>query len=648
MAVAYSTSVLPLARKSYSNMNEKEFVALVNRLELYERDHPASYRFRVGLLAALGYLVLFGALAIAIAVVISVIYAGKINFLVIEILIVVLSIAFVILRSLWIVFPQPEGQELNYDDAPRLFELVNEVRSATSGPSLHKVLLTDEYNASIVQRPRFGIFGWHQNYLQIGLPLLRALSPNDIRAIVAHEFGHLSGNHGKFTSWIYLVRKSWIQIMETAEQHRRHGVGVFRYFFTWYAPYFNAYSFVLARAQEYEADRCAATFSGKDRMACALVNMRLREQMLVEDFWPAINGRADIDPEPPRESFTEMLQSLHDPIPPEKARGWFSDTLTVRHRYDDTHPALADRLAAIGYPEVRQNSNLDAFVAADDQPRADLYLLARVPEEFIEQQNNLWKEEMAERWVARHKFVAEAQQALAGFEEKAQAAELTVEERWERARFLAGKDGVVVAAPLMREVLALEQEHIGANYALGEALLEQGDEAGIKHIEAAMEKDVHAIPAGCETIISFLMTRDRMDEVDRYRDCISGYYDELEWAQRERKTMTKNDTFQSHGLPSEALEALREQLVKVPLLEVAYLVKKVCKHFPQDTCYVLGVTSKRILGLQLDGRDIRLVNQLASGVNYSDYTFIIPLERNYKSLRKIFKRIDGAEIYRAS
>ena len=628
-------------------MQEKAFVALVNKLELYERDHPATYRLRVGLLAALGYLVLFGALAIGVAVVIGLAYVGRLNLLVIEIVIVVVALSFVILRSLWIDFPEPEGRELKYDDAPRLFELVSEVRTATAGPSLHKVLLTEEYNASIVQRPRFGMFGWHQNYLQIGLPLLRALSPNDIRAIVAHEFGHLSGSHGKFTSWIYLVRQTWTQMMETIQRQPSQGLGVFEHFFRWYAPYFNAYSFVLARAQEYEADRCAVTVSGKEKMACALVNMRLKGIMLAEDFWPAMHGRADTNPEPPGESFAEMLQSLRDTIPLDKARGWFSETLTLRHRYDDTHPALADRLAAMGYAEVRQNGNLDSFVTSDDQPRADQYLLARLPEDFIEQQNNLWKEEMAERWAERHKFVAEAQQALAGFDEKAQAAELTVEERWERARFLAGKDGIVASIPLMLEVLAIAPDHVGANYTLGDALLVQGEEAGVKHLEAAMEKDVHAIPSGCDRIIEFMMARDRMEEADRYRDCVSNYYEELNWARRERDTVTKSDAFEPHGLQSEVLEALLEQLAAVPLLEKAYLVKKVCKHFPQDTSYVLGVVSKRFLGLQLDGRDTKLVNQLAA-MTYSEYTFIIPLERNYKPLRKIFKRIDGAEIYRAA
>ena len=629
-------------------MQEKEFVALVNKLELYERDHPATYRLRVGLLAALGYLVLFGALGISLAIVIGIIYARQLNLLIIEILIVVVALAFVILRSLWIEFPEPEGRELKHDDAPRLFELVNEVRAATAGPSLHKVLLTSDYNAYIVQRPRFGIFGWHDNYLQIGLPLLRALSPTDIRAIVAHEFGHLSGSHGKFTSWIYLVRQTWIQMMQATQQQRRNGLGVFVRFFRWYAPYFNAYSFVLARAQEYEADRCAASVSGKEKMACALVNMRLKGMMLAQDFWPALNGRADTDPEPPRESFTEMLQSLRDPIPAEKARGWFSETLTVRHRYDDTHPALADRLAAMGYAEVRQNGNLESFVAGDDEPRADQYLLARLPEEFIEQHNNSWREGMAGLWTERHKFVAEAQQALAGFEEKVQTTDLTIDERWERARFLAGKDGNVAAMSLMREVLALAPDHAAANYMLGEALLTQGDEAGIKHLEAAMEKDVHAVPAGCDAIVSFLTARERAEEADKYRDCIDAYYDELEWAQRERENAVKSDAFQSHELPSEAIDALREQLAKVPLLESAYLVQKVCKHFPQDTFYILGVISRRFLALHLKGRDVKLVEELATKVIYPARTLIVPLEDTHRPLRKIFKRFDGAEIYRAA
>ena len=36
------------------------------------------------------------------------------------------------------------------------------------------------------------MFGWLNNYVGVGLPLMRAFSPEEFRAVVAHEFGHLS------------------------------------------------------------------------------------------------------------------------------------------------------------------------------------------------------------------------------------------------------------------------------------------------------------------------------------------------------------------------------------------------------------------------------------------------------------------------
>ena len=92
------------------------------------------------------------------------------------------------------------------------------------------------------------MFGWLNNYLVLGLPLLRALSPAEFRAVLAHEFGHLSGKHGRFSGWIYRVRQTWIQILVSVHQERSYASFLFEPFLEWYAPYLNAYSFVLARA----------------------------------------------------------------------------------------------------------------------------------------------------------------------------------------------------------------------------------------------------------------------------------------------------------------------------------------------------------------------------------------------------------------
>ena len=143
-------------------MEEKEFVALVDQLEGYARDNPGTYKLRIALLAALGYAFLIGIVLVVLLLVLAVIYYARLNWLIIKILLIPLGIAGIVLRSLWVEFPEPDGHELRYEDAPRLFDLAKSTREATQGPRLHKILLTDEFNAGIVQRPLLGVFGWQE------------------------------------------------------------------------------------------------------------------------------------------------------------------------------------------------------------------------------------------------------------------------------------------------------------------------------------------------------------------------------------------------------------------------------------------------------------------------------------------------------
>src|SRR4030095_76692 len=122
------------------------------------------------------------------------------------------------------------------------YDLVREVETAVQSPHVHHIILTDDFNAAVVQIPRLGVFGWQKNYLLVGLPLMQALSPAQFRAVIAHELGHLSGNHGRFAGWIYRVRLTWVQLLTRLQQEGRHGSFIFERFINWYAPFFNAYS----------------------------------------------------------------------------------------------------------------------------------------------------------------------------------------------------------------------------------------------------------------------------------------------------------------------------------------------------------------------------------------------------------------------
>jgi Zn-dependent protease with chaperone function len=75
---------------------------------------------------------------------------------------------------------------------------------------------------------------------------------------------------------IYRLRKRWQQLMQALDREEHWGKFVFVRFFDWYAPFFAAYSFVLARANEYEADRCAAQATDPRHIADALIAAHIR------------------------------------------------------------------------------------------------------------------------------------------------------------------------------------------------------------------------------------------------------------------------------------------------------------------------------------------------------------------------------------
>jgi len=141
-----------------------------------------------------------------------------------------LLLAYAILRALWVRFPRPDGVAVTRAQAPALFTMVEELRRKLACPRFHHVLLTAEWNAAVAQRPRLGPFGWYENYLQLGLPLMTGLSLDEFRAVLAHELGHLSRNHGRFGSWIYRIRATWGRLLESLHQARHHWRGLFEGF----------------------------------------------------------------------------------------------------------------------------------------------------------------------------------------------------------------------------------------------------------------------------------------------------------------------------------------------------------------------------------------------------------------------------------
>ncbi|MBE9042426.1 M48 family metalloprotease, partial [Oscillatoriales cyanobacterium LEGE 11467] len=337
---------------------QTKFDILVAKLEGFSKQKPGQYRLRVALFAALGYayifFVLVGLLAIIGLILSAIFFSKRINGSVIKLLIILLIPAWAIVRSLWVTFPPPQGIRLSRRQVPELFALVDELTAKLQAPRFHNILLNREFNAGVVQIPRLGILGWQQNYLLLGLPLMQALSLEQLKAVLAHELGHLSGNHSRFSAWIYRVRKTWLQIYERLHQSDRPGTSIlFDRFLNWYWPSFDAYSFTLARMNEYEADRCAAQLAGARNTAEALMNVEIKARFLESSFWSDIHKQIEHQADPPEDVYSSMLGVLHRPVAEDKSDRWLKEALGEKTNNEDTHPCLSDRLKSLGYPISR-------------------------------------------------------------------------------------------------------------------------------------------------------------------------------------------------------------------------------------------------------------------------------------------------------
>lgn len=488
---------------------------LVARLEREATIAPARYKRRILLLSMLGYtypivvlIGLFATLAGAVFVIFSTAPGAGVlgtKF----ILLPLLALCFAIIRSLWVRLPPPEGRPMSQAEAPRLFALCDQLRRRLQAPRVHQTLVTADFNAGIVQIPQLGLFGWPKNYLCIGLPLTLALSPEQFEAVLAHEYGHLAGSHGRFSARIYRMRQTWAMLAAALQDRSRWGAFLFAPFFNWYAPYFNAYSFVLARAHEYDADGYSADVVGSRVAADALTDVAVRGETLLGDFWPAFWKHADDSQEPPYPPFERMSEYFKRPLDTELAQRTLQSNLAMSTNIADTHPCLADRINALGQaarmPRTLENS------AAE-------YLFDQSLPDLISSADKEWRNQCLPAWLERHRQVADCRRELARLNDKAKIVALKADECWRRATLVEELDGAVAAVPLYRSLLQIDPKHAGANFAVGRIMLEEKDAGGLDLLERAMELDADAIVPGCMLAFRFLMEQGRKTEAQTYQE----------------------------------------------------------------------------------------------------------------------------------
>lgn len=616
-----------MAQQTTAEQRQKFQNLLAKAQAEFEQD-PDKYQKRIFRLALLGYGVLLGLFALLLILLGGSIWLAFVSPLFLALLlkkklIIVLGIViYVIAKALWIKLEPPQGRELSREEAPQLYAVIDELQEKLDTPPIHRVVIDQDLNAAMSQVPRFGPIGNNVNSLVLGLPLLMNMSPEQAKSVIAHELGHLSGNHSRFSAWVYRMRTSWMRVMEEMDKHSGWATGWLVRFFDWYAPYFQAYSFPLARANEYEADAVAAQITSPKHSGSALVQAHVGGGMAENLFWDNINKEVEQHPKAPPQLHARLNQFLKAPG---LDRGKLQTTLEKVMQMDtdstDTHPSLQDRLQALGV-----TAEIPEAIA---QNAAEVWLgdsLNTLLNEFDES----WLAHNGEVWEQRHEQIKESRQRLETLCEK-DSTELDTQELWDIASLTEQFDQDSDPLPLYQAYRERCPEDQDVFYVIGRILLDRDDPTGLDYLEKVLG-NLQLTKQACEMAAGYLMSKQQDYSIWQQR--WDEQNDREVAANAERAEVTIYNKFLNPEFTEDTLETLRRQLAQNNKIKHAWVALKQLEHYPEQPVCVLLVGKS---GLFTDSDT--LVEWMVENVEVPCLTHFKVDDRDNSELGKLLKTV---------
>lgn len=574
-----------------SRRSRERFLDTARREEALAQSNPKGYRLRVSLFANLAYAYFFAVFVLLVLMLAGLVWfvvvKQEINTLVLKVGLALVLVLVALVRSIWVKIPPPEGVELARQDAPELFRQVAAIAKETGAPDADHILIVDEVNAAAAQIPRFGMVGPARNYLILGLPLMLTTTEAELLSVIAHEFGHFSGQHSRFSGRIYRLNQTCERISWLLNRQNGRGLFLVAPFVRWFQPRLHALSFALCRQNEYEADATAARLYGAETFASALLRIQLASRHLDRAFWQPLSEQAKQDPEPPADVFASMAVAARRPIDPEVVDEGIAAALSRKTDYTDTHPSFSDRLKALGVSLAQARS----FAASRDAsaPTAAEALLGGAFPKVSQSLQARTKEAMRKRWRLAHEEHAKAMERLeemdAKYPEPPTDRDGLSEVAFVRFRAL----GAAAAEPVFRHALERFPNDPELLFGLGEVLLDLRDGEGVAMIERSLQANPGYEGNGLDRLGEYYAATNDLANLERVRERAYAYRAREKFVDRQMKVLKVSDQFVASGLSKEVVAQVTSQLARRKDVGRAYWVAKTLPEAPGRKRLVLVV-----------------------------------------------------------
>ncbi|HEY7638178.1 MAG TPA: M48 family metallopeptidase [Steroidobacteraceae bacterium] len=501
-------------------MDSSDLSTLIGRLEREADTHPQLYLGKVAIAAALGYLapalVALELLACFYSIAHALLTGHTPPFLASIGVLLGGAAAIATVRALRIHVAEPDGLPLTAEEAPDLFRLLDVMARKIVPAPFATVKINGDFKLGIRQIPRWGAFGGYRNHLHIGAPLLLALNADEFCALLAHEIAHLGGKQRQFAAWVYRQRETWNLLQAKFAAPANVLDRMLAVYYDWYAPWFYAYSFALARQHEYESDNVGAFVTSAPTLGRALIQVELASRFLADVYWARFLSRVEEAAEPPYKPYSLLPRAFKIAEKEPSRPQWLAEALRRYAAENDTHPSLAERLAALEVtpqlpPPATSSAALMTLGAA--APRA------------IDYCDDVWRKQNLANWRKRHNQIKEARWKLAEYEQHESSA-LSPEDLWSKVGLLLNVHREEEAIDSLRQLVARQGAFPDAHMLLAQLLLKYGEEDGLQHLAKAAEERPDLADNAATIGYEYLLYRGRKGEAVRFAQRIQAFLDE--------------------------------------------------------------------------------------------------------------------------
>jgi Zn-dependent protease with chaperone function len=271
-----------------------------------------------------------------------------------------------------------DQHEIREADQPQLFAFLNQLADEAGAPRPHRVFLSARVNAAVFyDLSLLNLLFPSRKNLEIGLSLVNVLTLSELKAVLAHEFGHFAQRSMAIGSWVYIAQQIAAQVVSKRDaldkllgfisriDLRVAWIGWGLSLIVWSIRSLLDTVFrlvvlaqrALSRQMEFQADLVAVSLTGSDELVHALHKLQS-----ADDAWDRALGFANDEYHQGRSVqdlfavqtriIERLTQILNDPsygsVPasasatPEQRR-IFSSGFAQPPQMWSTHPANCDR-----------------------------------------------------------------------------------------------------------------------------------------------------------------------------------------------------------------------------------------------------------------------------------------------------------------